>query len=61
MPWQVFLLPMLVIYFSSYLCQIWLKAGELGLLGVNCPEEFGGIGADWLSSSIVVEEQSVLP
>lgn len=38
--------------------EVWLKAGSLGLLGVNCPAEFGGVGGDWLSSSIVIEEQS---
>lgn len=38
--------------------EMWLKAGASGLLGVNCPEEFGGIGGDWLSATIVLEEQS---
>ena len=37
--------------------ELWLKAGESGLLGVHCPEEFGGIGGDWLSAAIVLEEQ----
>ena len=37
---------------------VWLKAGETGLLGVNTPEEHGGIGGDWLSAAIVHEEQS---
>ena len=36
---------------------LWLKAGESGLLGVNTPEEHGGIGGDWLSACIVHEEQ----
>lgn len=37
--------------------QAWLKAGELGLLGVDCPAEFGGAGGDWLSATILQEEQ----
>lgn len=35
---------------------IWLKLGELGLLGITIPEEYGGAGADLLSCLIVVEE-----
>jgi long-chain-acyl-CoA dehydrogenase len=38
--------------------ELWKKAGDNGLLGVNCPEEIGGIGGDWLSACIVMEEQS---
>jgi len=38
--------------------EFWKKAGANGLLGVNCPAEFGGIGGDWLSAAIVQEEQS---
>ncbi|CAH1241686.1 ACADL [Branchiostoma lanceolatum] len=37
--------------------EVWLKAGEQGLLGVNTPEELGGIGADVLYSAVVWEEQ----
>ena len=37
--------------------EVWQKAGESGLLGVNTPEEHGGIGGDWLSACIVHEEQ----
>ena len=37
--------------------ELWLKAGERGLLGTNTGEEFGGIGGDWLSAAIVHEEQ----
>ena len=36
----------------------WLKAGEMGLLGVDAPEEFGGIGGEFLSAMIVNEEQA---
>lgn len=37
--------------------EVWLKAGEMGLLGVNCPEKYGGLGADILYAAIVWEEQ----
>lgn len=37
--------------------EVWEKAGEQGLLGVNCPEEHGGIGGDVLSTAITWEEQ----
>ncbi|XP_002126870.2 long-chain specific acyl-CoA dehydrogenase, mitochondrial-like isoform X1 [Ciona intestinalis] len=37
--------------------ELWLKAGDMGILGVNTPEEHGGIGGDWLSAAIVHEEQ----
>ncbi len=32
------------------------EMGELGLLGLTVPEEFGGVGADTLSYALVVEE-----
>ncbi len=31
------------------------KAGELGLLGVSVPEEYGGLGKDFVTSSLVAE------
>ena len=37
--------------------QCWLKAGENGLLGINLAEEDGGLGADFLSTTIMWEEQ----
>ena len=37
--------------------EVWLKAGEQGLLGVATPAEHGGIGGDWLDATIVLEEQ----
>ena len=37
---------------------LWAKAGELGLLCVNVPEEYGGLGADFLYSAILVEEMA---
>jgi len=36
--------------------EVWLKAGEAGLLCCDIPEEYGGCGADFLFSAIVVEE-----
>jgi len=35
---------------------IWLAAGELGILCANVPEEYGGPGADWLYNAVVIEE-----
>jgi acyl-CoA dehydrogenase len=35
---------------------IWLRAGEIGLLGTSTPEEYGGIGGDFLFDAIVIEE-----
>jgi acyl-CoA dehydrogenase len=35
---------------------LWLKAGELGLLCCNVPEAYGGLGADFLYSTILIEE-----
>ncbi len=36
--------------------EIWRRAGELGLLCCNLPEEFGGAGCDWLYNVVVIEE-----
>lgn len=35
---------------------IWLKAGEAGMLCCTVPEEYGGIGADYLYDVVVFEE-----
>lgn len=35
---------------------VWRKAGDMGLLCCNLPEEYGGAGADWLYNVIVIEE-----
>ena len=37
---------------------LWLKAGELGLLCCNVPEEYGGLGGDFLHSAILIEEMA---
>ncbi|CAM4618313.1 unnamed protein product [Lepidochelys olivacea] len=37
--------------------ELWEKAGQQGLLGVNVSEKHGGIGGDLLSSAVVWEEQ----
>merc|ERR1739838_412924 len=36
--------------------ELWLKAGENGLLGINISDEIGGLGGDWLASTIPMEE-----
>lgn len=35
---------------------VWLKAGEAGMLCCTVPEEYGGIGADYLYDVVVFEE-----
>jgi len=35
---------------------VWRKAGEMGLLCCNMPEEYGGAGGDWLYNVVVIEE-----
>lgn len=36
--------------------ETWRKAGEVGLLCPNIPEEYGGFGGDWLYNVVVIEE-----
>ena len=36
--------------------EIWQKAGELGLLCIDMPEEYGGLGLDFSYSALVIEE-----
>uniref|UniRef100_A0A2P2HZ76 Long-chain specific acyl-CoA dehydrogenase n=1 Tax=Hirondellea gigas TaxID=1518452 RepID=A0A2P2HZ76_9CRUS len=38
--------------------ECWERAGELGLLGVDTPEEHGGCGGTFLEAAIVLEEQA---
>ncbi len=37
---------------------LWKKCGELGLAGITFPEEYCGIGADYISYAIAIEELS---
>jgi butyryl-CoA dehydrogenase len=37
---------------------VWKKIGDLGIVGIPIPEEFGGGGMDWLSTMIAIEEIS---
>lgn len=37
---------------------LWKKCGELGLVGITFPEEYCGIGADYISYAITIEELS---
>ena len=39
---------------------LWNKAGEAGMLCSHIPEQYGGMGADFLYSAVVIEEQSRL-
>ena len=39
-------------------CDVWRKAGAQGLLCATVPEEYGGSGADFLYSVVVLEELS---
>jgi len=41
---------------NSFPPELWREMGELGLLGVTVPEEFGGAGMGYLAHTIVVEE-----
>ena len=41
---------------NSFRPELWREMGELGLLGVTVPEEFGGAGMGYLAHTIVVEE-----
>lgn len=38
--------------------EAWLKAGELGLLGITCDPKYGGMGLDFSFSAMLIEEQS---
>ena len=38
--------------------EVWRKAGEAGLLLTDVPEEYGGAGADFLYSAVMIEEMA---
>ncbi|MFD2232065.1 acyl-CoA dehydrogenase family protein [Alkalimarinus sediminis] len=40
--------------------ELWRKAGEMGFLCPTAPEEYGGVGADFRYSAVVMEEASAL-
>lgn len=41
---------------NEFPMDLFKRAGELGLLGITVPEEFGGLGADQTTSALVYEE-----
>jgi len=41
---------------NEFPSQLWKEFGEVGLLGVTVPEEFGGAGMGYLAHTIAVEE-----
>lgn len=38
--------------------RVWLKAGEIGMLCVSVPTEYGGMGGSFLHEAIIIEEQA---
>jgi len=36
--------------------ELFLELGEMGIMGMNIPEQYGGAGLDYISSSLAVEE-----
>ena len=43
---------------EEFPAELWKKCGQLGLAGITFPEEYGGVGADYLSYGITIEELS---
>ncbi|WP_328360495.1 acyl-CoA/acyl-ACP dehydrogenase [Mycobacterium sp. NBC_00419] len=43
---------------GGHTTELWREAGELGFIGVNLPEEYGGGGAGMYELSLVMEELS---
>lgn len=50
--------PRVIDAYSNATCdpEIFLEMGELGLLGVTVPEEYGGVGASYVSYGLVARE-----
>ena len=38
---------------------VWLKAGQAGILGVSIPETYGGAGADFRYEALLIERLGV--
>ena len=43
---------------NDFPVELWRRFGDLGLLGITVPEEYGGAGLGYLAHSIVMEEIS---
>src|SRR4030042_659199 len=43
---------------GTFSYEVWKKMGDLGMVGIPFPEEYGGGGLDWLSTIIAIEEIS---
>jgi isovaleryl-CoA dehydrogenase len=41
---------------NEFPAELWREMGELGLLGITVPEEFGGAGMSYLAHTVAVEE-----
>jgi len=41
---------------NNFPAELWKEMGDLGLLGITVPEEFGGAGMSYLAHTIAVEE-----
>ncbi|MDE4133538.1 isovaleryl-CoA dehydrogenase [Phaeobacter sp. QD34_3] len=41
---------------NEFPAELWKEMGDLGLLGITVPEEFGGAGMSYLAHTIAVEE-----
>ncbi len=41
---------------NEFPSELWREMGDLGLLGVTVPEEYGGAGMSYLAHTIAIEE-----